>query len=70
MVKPVLVGLMLHLNVGEGRPTAGTPVDDIFPAVDETFLMQPDEHLPHCPGEPLIQGEPLAVPIARRPHAF
>ena len=64
MVQPTLRLLPFGLLVGERRETPRTPVDDVFAPVDQVFLVQPHEHLPHRAGEPFIQGEAGPRPIA------
>ena len=56
--------LELHLEVREGRVAAGTPVDDVVAPVDQPVFVEPDEDLAHGPGEALVHGEALALPVA------
>ena len=65
--------LLLHvgdLEVGERRAAAGTPVDDVSPAVDEPLPVEPDERFADRAGEPLVHREPLALPVARGAQAL
>jgi hypothetical protein len=55
--------LLLRLLVGERRQTAGAPVDDIVAAIDQTVLVELNEHLADRPGEAFIQGEVGARPV-------
>ena len=58
------------LEVGERRPAAGAPVDDVSPAVDEPLPVEPDERFADRAGEPLVHREPLALPVARGAQAL
>ncbi len=64
------LGLVLHLQVGDGGPAAGAPVDDIVPLVDEAVVVQTDEHLADRLGEALIHGEAFARPVAGAAEPF
>src|SRR5437868_9012595 len=44
------------------------PVDDVFAAVDQSFIVQADEDLLDRGGEPLVHREPLALPVAGGPE--
>jgi hypothetical protein len=57
--------LLLRLLVGEGGEAAGTPVDDVVPAVDQALLVQPDEDLAHRAREILVQREVRPRPVGR-----
>ncbi len=57
---------MLGLLVGQRGAAARAPVDDVFAAVDESFVVQLHEHFSHRAGEPFVHGEALPVPVARR----
>jgi hypothetical protein len=65
-----LLLLVLHLDVGGGGMTAGTPVDQPVGAVDEPFLVEANEDLAHRPGEPLVHGESFPLPVARGAEAL
>ena len=70
VVELAVRGVVLDLVVGERGVAARTPVDDVVALVDEAFLVQPDEHLAHRPRQPLVHGEPLAVPVTGGAHAL
>ncbi|CAI8417385.1 MAG: Uncharacterised protein [Cyanobium sp. ARS6] len=57
--------LHLHLQVTHRRTGGGTPVHEVFTAVDQPLLVQADEGLLHRFAQPLIQGEALSPPIHR-----
>ena len=57
---------VLHFDVRDCGPTIRTPVHDVLPAINQPFLIQPDEYLAHRPREILVHGEVLAVPVHRR----
>ena len=65
VVQVPLYVLVLHLDVGEGGLAARAPVDHVVSAVDQPLVVQLDERLVHGAGEPLVQGESLARPVAR-----
>ena len=48
---------------------AGTPVDDVVPLVDESVVVEPDEHLADGLGKALIHGEAFAAPSRRSSRA-
>ena len=56
---------VLDLEVGERGAAARAPVDEIAVAVDQPFLVEPDEHLAHRAREALVHREALARPVAR-----
>ena len=47
-----------------------TPVDDIFSAIYESFLVEPHKNSTYCPRESFIKCESLAPPIARISEPF
>ena len=55
---------LLDFNIGNRALEVGIPVHQPLIAVDQLFLVQLDEHLAHGIGQPLIEGEPLATPVA------
>ena len=63
--EPPLGLLLLGLLVGKGGETAGTPVDDVVPAVDQTLLVQPHEGLAYRPREPFVEREVGPRPVRR-----
>ena len=54
---------MLHLEIGDRGLVPGTPVDDVIPAVDQSFFIEPHENLAHGVRKILVHGEVLAVPV-------
>ena len=61
---------VLHLEVGNRRGAPRAPVDEIRTAVDQVLLVQSDEDRAHGLGQPLVECEPEARPIARTPERF
>ena len=55
--------LHLHLQITHRRTGGGTPVHQVFAAVDQPLLVQPHEGLLHRLTQALIEGEALALPI-------
>mmetsp|Transcript_38932 Transcript_38932/g.105432 ORF Transcript_38932/g.105432 Transcript_38932/m.105432 type:complete len:406 (+) Transcript_38932:1744-2961(+) len=55
--------LVVHLEVREGRPQVGAPVDQAVVAVDEALVVEADEGLLHSPPEHLVHGESLPRPV-------
>ena len=64
IIEVAVVGVVLHLQVGQGRVAAGAPVDDVVALVDQALFIEADKDLPHRPGEALVQGEALPAPVA------
>jgi hypothetical protein len=62
--------LVLDLDVGERGAAAAAPVDEPAPAVDQPFLVEPDEDLAHRARQALVHREALARPVARRTEAL
>ncbi len=62
--------LMLHLVVGESCVAARTPVDDVVAFIDQAFFIEPYEDLADRPGQPLVHGEPLPLPVAGSAQFF
>ena len=56
---------MIDFEVAERRAAAHTPVDQPFGPIEEPFLVQPRESLPHRARGPLVHGEALAIPVER-----
>src|SRR2546426_2112 len=54
---------MLHFQIRNRRLAARTPVDDILPAIDQPFFIQPNKNFAHRARKILVHGEILAVPI-------
>ena len=63
---PEAAGLLLvgDFQVRERRLTARAPVDDVAAAVDQLFLVEPDEDFAHGARQPRVQREALARPVA------
>ena len=57
--------LHFHLQITHCRTGSGTPIDEIFAAINQALLMQPHKGFHHCFVEPRIEGEALAAPIHR-----
>ena len=51
---------VLHLQVGDGRPEARVPVDQVGVAVDVALLVQIHEHAQHRARVAVVHREPLA----------
>ena len=56
IIEVAVVGVVLHLQIGQGRLAAGAPVDDVVALVDQALLIEPDEDFPHRPGQALHPG--------------
>ncbi len=70
MVDSALLFLVLHFQVGQSGLAAGAPIDYVVSLVDQPFLVEADEDLPHCPGEGIVHGEALPAPVHGRAHAL
>ncbi|MBA7685472.1 hypothetical protein ES703_93897 [subsurface metagenome] len=55
---------MVDLKVREGGATAGAPVDNTFPPVNQCFLIEAEKSGTHRPAGPLVKGEALPCPVA------
>ena len=60
-----VVGLMLHLVVGERRAAARAPVDDVVALVDEPLVVELGEDLGDGAGAALVEGKAFASPVGR-----
>ncbi len=58
--------LVLHLVVGECRPTGWTPVDEVLASINKAPLVQGYKDFPHCNRQTLVQREPLPRPVYTR----
>ena len=58
-----MVVLVNDFNVGQGRAQLWVPVDDVFAAVDQAFLVQLHEDAADGLGQALVQGEALAAVV-------
>ncbi len=61
---------MLHLDVGDCRLAARTPVHHVLPAIDQSLFIQPDEHLAHRARKIFVHREIFAIPIDRCAQPF
>ncbi len=59
---------MLHLNIRNGRMTAGTPVDYVVPLINQALFIKVDKYFPHRPGTPFVHGKTLPAPVAGGTH--
>src|SRR5688500_4788480 len=50
--------------IGHGGASDGVPVDHAFAVVNESFLVEIDEHLLHATNVSIIHGEAFATPVA------
>ena len=57
--------LVLHFFVGERRAAARTPVDDVVASIDQAFIVESDELLPHRPAQSGVQRERGPSPVRR-----
>ena len=60
---------VLHLRVRKRRLTAGTPIDNSVPAINQALIVKVDERLPHRAGALFVHRERLSRPIAGRAHS-
>ena len=60
---------LLDLQIGNRRLEMRVPVHQTLVAIDQTFLVQLHEDLADSGIQPLVQGKPLARPVARRAQA-
>ena len=67
--EPVVHLDVLDLEVGDGRPVMGAPVDDPVRAVDPAGLPEPDEERHHRLDVRVVHREPLARVVERRTEA-
>ncbi len=70
MVKVAVMGVVLHLEVGQGRLAAGAPVDDVVALVDQALFIEAHEDLAHRPGQARVHGEALPAPVAGAAQAL
>ena len=61
---------VFNFVISKGRMAAGTPVDDVFAAVDEPVAVQLDKNLAHGTGKAFVHGEAFAAPIAGGTELF
>ena len=61
---------MLDFKVGEGRLAARAPVYEVFPAIDESLLIEFHKYFADGAREPLVHREALAVPVAGGAELF
>ena len=65
--EPVFLGAG-DFQVRHGGMQYRVPVDQPLAAIDQPFLVQAHEHVPHRRRQSLVHGEPLARPVHRRAH--
>ena len=53
----------LHLQIGDSGAQHRIPVHQTLAPVDQTLVVEANEHLPHGAGEALIHGEAFAGPV-------
>ena len=70
LVELPLCLLVNYLEVAHRRHTPRAPVHDVLAAIDQSFLIQPDERLAHSARHALVHREVLARPVHRRPEAL
>jgi len=56
--------LVNTFEVGDGRVTAGAPVDHVLAAINEAAFVESDEDFADSAGEAGIESETLAGPVA------
>ena len=54
---------VLHFQIGYGGATTRAPVHNVSAAINQAFVVQPDEHFADRPRKILIHGEVFAIPI-------
>ena len=59
---------VLHFRVRKGGFTAGAPIDNAVPLINQPFVIQSDKHLAHRSGAFFVHGKRLPRPVARRAH--
>ena len=59
-------GLVLDLQVADGRAVLGAPVHQVLPAIDEALFVEAHKGLAHGPRELLVHREALARPVRGR----
>ncbi len=50
IVEVTVFGLVLHFQIGQGSLTAGAPIDNVVPFVNQTVFIEADKDLPHRRG--------------------
>ena len=68
IIKVAVEFFVFHLQVRQGRMAPDAPVDDVIPLVDQALIVEIHEDLSNRPGQALVHGEPLAVPVAGGPQ--
>ena len=61
---------VFNFVISKGRMAAGTPVDDVFAAVDEPVAVQLDKNLAHGTGKAFVHGEAQARPVHGAAHGI
>ena len=68
MIETSAVILVNDLQVRDRCLAAGAPVDNVFSAIDQPFLKESDKDFSHGAGQPRIEREALARPVAGCPE--
>jgi hypothetical protein len=55
---------VFHLKIREGGVASRTPVDDVFPFVNQIFFVKFYENLTNSSGKSFVHGETLSPPVA------
>jgi hypothetical protein len=56
--------LVFHFEIGKSRVASGTPVDDVFPFVNQILFVELHENFTNGPGKSFVHGEALSPPVA------
>ena len=59
-----LLRFINHFLVGKRSLRRRIPIDHATTAIDQTFVVQIDKNLLHCPGIPIVERVSLTRPIA------
>ncbi len=68
--EPALLLFVFHFRIGKGGFALGTPVDNAVSLINQSFLIQADEHLGDCLAAAFVQGEAFPGPVAGRSQLF
>ncbi len=60
---------VLHFDIGDGSAAPRAPVHNVVIAINQAFLVQPQENLPHGRRAALVHGEALPRPVTGRAEA-
>ena len=61
---------VLHFRIGQCSNTVGAPVDNPAAFINQSFLIQRDEHFPNGVGAAFIHSKPCAIPVAGSTKLF